>query len=342
MQCALCQRVEANKKNTHYLTDAIIRSCLNEGGSNEREKGYFFSMDNGTPFMEFNFQRATSQKKLEEGLGRQPTEKEIEKAKDIPYSVDNVFCSECENDFTNIETDFIDKILPKFRNSDLSDITNLQFEDIKLFRLFFYLQIWRSAICEPSFKLSSEAQESLREFILNHPQYKGDEINKFPLIVYHLETTGEQIEYTTNIVGYITNDTKHERIIFMNDFVIQFFENPEHAIYDSLYGLNKQDDWETFINYKEESFKVKIINNDNRKIILESLMHEEKVKKTLSQFANSLINFWLDFFGQHPNPFVIKEFINGIVQGDLQSVLQYSEQQIIDYTLEFVIQKLQV
>lgn len=342
MKCALCNNKEANKKNTHYLTDAVIRSCLNEGGSNVREKGYYFSMDNGTPFMEFNFQRGTSQKKLEEGLGRQPTEKEIEKAKNIPYSVDNVFCDECENVFTNIETDFIEKILPKFRNSDLSGETNIQFDDIQLFRLFVYLQIWRSAICEPAFKLSGEAQETLREFILNHEKYKGDEINNFPLIVYHLETTGEQIEYTTNIVGYITNDTKHERVIFMNDFVIQFFEHSEHAIYDSLYGLNLQDDWEKFINYKEKSFNVKIINNDNRKMILKSLMHEEKVKKTLSQFANSLISFWSDVFGQYPTPFVIKEFINGIVQGDLQSVLQYSEQQIIDYTLGFVIQKLQV
>ncbi|MBK8657107.1 MAG: hypothetical protein IPN20_25120 [Haliscomenobacter sp.] len=38
--CALCAKNEANKKNTHYLTDGIIRSCLNEDGSNVREKGF--------------------------------------------------------------------------------------------------------------------------------------------------------------------------------------------------------------------------------------------------------------------------------------------------------------
>ena len=48
---------EANKKNTHYLSDGIIRKCLNIGGTNERERGYYFDISNENPFVEFNFQR---------------------------------------------------------------------------------------------------------------------------------------------------------------------------------------------------------------------------------------------------------------------------------------------
>jgi len=59
-------------------------------------------------------------------LGRQPTDEEIENAKKIPFSVDYVFCNQCENLFSEIENFFIDIILPKFRNSDLDDINNIE------------------------------------------------------------------------------------------------------------------------------------------------------------------------------------------------------------------------
>ena len=92
MTCKLCKQKEADKKNTHYLTDSIIRSCLNEDGVNVREKGYMFEVSNSTPFIDFNFQRETSQNSILEALGREPTEEEIENAKQIAYSVDYVFC----------------------------------------------------------------------------------------------------------------------------------------------------------------------------------------------------------------------------------------------------------
>lgn len=44
--CKFCEHNEATKKNTHYLTDGIIRSCLNIGGTNSREKGMMFDISN--------------------------------------------------------------------------------------------------------------------------------------------------------------------------------------------------------------------------------------------------------------------------------------------------------
>jgi len=60
MICALCKNREADKKNTHYLTDGIIRSCLNQDGSGDREKGFYFDLSNKSSYVEFNFQRETS------------------------------------------------------------------------------------------------------------------------------------------------------------------------------------------------------------------------------------------------------------------------------------------
>jgi len=86
-------------------------------------------------------------------LGRIPTDEEIEKAKQIPFSVDYVFCSGCEDIFTSIESEFIDNILPRFREFDLNDIEKVEIPERNEIRLFFYLQLWRTHICEQTLKL---------------------------------------------------------------------------------------------------------------------------------------------------------------------------------------------
>ena len=181
MICELCKEKEANKKNTHYLTDSIIRTCLNLDGVNERETGFYFDVSNNTPFVDFNFQRGTSIPKLEESLGREVTEEEIEKAKKIPFSVDHVFCSQCEDIFTSIETPFIKTILPQFRQNDLTGTNRIIVTQNKTVKLFFYLQIWRTAICEEVYDLTEQTMESLRLTILNSNTIENYDIPNLPL-----------------------------------------------------------------------------------------------------------------------------------------------------------------
>ncbi len=103
MTCALCLNKEATKKNTHYLTDGIIRSCLNLDGSNEREKGFYFDLSSKKAGVDFNFQRETPNKELEKTFGRLPTEEEIDNARKIPFSVNDVFCPDYENIFSTLK-----------------------------------------------------------------------------------------------------------------------------------------------------------------------------------------------------------------------------------------------
>jgi hypothetical protein len=138
--CALCRKAEPDKTNTHYLTDAIIRTCLNHDGTNGREQGLYFDVSSDSPFIDFNFQRGTSVTKLEERLGRSATEEEIEKAKQIPFSVDHVFCTNCEKIFTEIENKFTQNILAKHRSVNLDGIVSLEFKDNEAvdYRMFMY------------------------------------------------------------------------------------------------------------------------------------------------------------------------------------------------------------
>ena len=93
MTCKCCNKKDADKKNTHYLTDAIIRKCLNENGTNYREKGFMFGLSNKSPFVEFGFQRETKTQSIIDALGRQPSDDEINEAKKNAFSVDFFFCA---------------------------------------------------------------------------------------------------------------------------------------------------------------------------------------------------------------------------------------------------------
>jgi hypothetical protein len=333
MICALCQEREANKKNTHYLTDSIIRTCLNQNGSNERETGYYFDLSSETPYIDFNFQRGTSIEKLEESLGRQASDEEIEIAKDIPFSVDNVFCTQCEDIFTSIETPFIEKILPAFRENDLTSKDIIEFEQNKILKMFFYLQVWRTAICEDKFYLDEVTLEKLRHTILNHESIENDAIPIFPIHVTYLQVLGVEKEYTSNFVGS-TND-RDPNIIFMNDFVIQFFEDEESINEIDFYGLNDSNDLSEFVNSDNIAFKFKILPNNKRLQILTALAREDKVQKAISSFIQNFTRRWFSIFRGFPNPFVIQSFLDFITNGDFD-VLQYTKGTIDDKIVEFI------
>lgn len=141
MVCELCSLEKNLKSNTHYLTDFIIRTALNEDGVNLRDKGLYFNIDPDYLFKEIKFQRATSPEKLEEILGRPTTEQEnIEAQNTIEFSVDDKFCKECEDKFGIIEVNFNYNILKYYRSQRFYEDQNLiQFDvsESKIVRLFY-------------------------------------------------------------------------------------------------------------------------------------------------------------------------------------------------------------
>jgi hypothetical protein len=337
MKCKLCNDLDANKKNTHYLTDSIIRTCLNLDGTNERETGFYFDVSNNTPFVDFNFQRGTSIPKLEESLGRQATDDEIGKAKEIPFSVDNVFCYDCEDIFTSIETPFIATILPQFRQSDLTGTEQIVISQNKIAKLFFYLQIWRTAICEDVYNLSAPTMESLRLSILNSGSIENNDIPNFPFHITYLQTVGDEKAYTNNFVG-CTSD-RNPNIIFINDFVIQFFESQNLIKTLDFYGLNQSNDLAQFINDDNEEVKIKVLPNQTRLEIVGRINKEEIVQKRVSYFAETFSKQWFLIFRGFPNPYLIQEYLQFITSGGFD-ILKYTQESITEKTTDFIESKL--
>ncbi len=334
MKCALCHEKDADKKNTHYLTDAIIRSCLNIDGSGDREKGFYFDVSNTIPGMEFNFQREAPIPEVETALGRGISGDDIEIAKSIPFSVDYVFCSDCEKIFTTIETAFIQKILPKFRQSDLTSVTNVNEEDVKNVRLFFYLQVWRTSVCEIVFSLTQDIRERLRDILLNYTAVEVHDLTQYPLTITYLETLKDN---TANYVGF-TSDS-NPNFIIMNDFVIQFFDNQESIKFFDFYGLN-DDSYKEYINYSEKAFNFKVIHHEDRLKILTEFMKREKVKHSIRDITDFFIRCWRLNFRVSPPSIILQEFMTGLIGDDESKALKYSEENIKNQAADFIWRKI--
>lgn len=325
--CKFCNNKKADKKNTHYLTDAIIRRCLNINGSNEREKGFYFSINNEKPYIEHNFQRL-SEDQIKSIIGRLPTDEEIEKAKKIPFSVDNIFCSECEKKFTEIEEKFINKILKKFREEDLTDKYSIEIDENIICRNFFYLQIYRSAVCNPDFELDSNFTEKLRKIL-----YEKRDDYSIPLSVTYLQTTDKAKYYTENIVGY-TSD-KNPYIIFLCDFVIQVYDDVNNINFLELYGLNNEETYTNFININKKAFNFCVLQNDERKKFISELKREEKAKPLIKELMDVFCKIYYYLTSNNPSEIEKGKFLNALEQHISRSIISLSPNEIICFFLRY-------
>jgi hypothetical protein len=332
MECALCKRNVANKKNTHFLSDSIIRTCLNENGENIREKGFYFDVSNNSAFVEFNFQRRTTIEKLTSTLGREPNDEEIKKARQIPFSVDNVFCSNCERIFTDIEEKFTSKYLDKFRSNEFSD--QVAFADFKVLKSFFLLQVWRTGICDEMFFVPEEIMEKLRLIILNNKKIAEGDLIEFPLSITYLTTDNSAQGKTGNFVGY--TDDRNPNLIIMNDFIIQFFDNKDAIRYFDFYDLNSIDNYEMFLNLDFGHFVFKILTNEQRVRLLKEFIEADKIESLMKFYAENFARLWFGLFGNFPSTFLVNEYLMHLTHGGDKNLLQYTRENIFHRTRQFI------
>ena len=324
MDCLLCGVNKATKSNTHYLTDAIIRTALNVGGANSRGTGLYWKFSTEEAGLKFGFQQATFDLKLEATLGRPPTDEEIDEARrKTAFSVDNHFCPSCEELFTTIETLFIDQILPLFRESDLTGKSEVNTESVRIVRAFFLTQVLRSALCDEIFTLTEEVLKDLKDIVLNSQTIDLSRVTKYPLSVTYLQTIGGPAAYTENQVGYAVNE--ESQIILMNDFVIQFFVSQQDVKCVDFNGLNDTSDFEKYMNVDERVFEFKILNNDQRLAFL---------NPGWEAFSDRLIAYFqakhMGRFNQFASPKMVAYFMTSLADesADIPDGVRYGEERL--------------
>lgn len=311
-KCKLCRERPANKKNTHYLTDGIIRSCLNEDGSNTREKAMMFNVSWNKDSIEAKFQRSTSTDAIVRTFGREARDEEIEEAKDVPFSVDYVFCSECEERFTEIENKFIKDILPQLRGNDFTRQSEITIDNVVTIRKFFLLQVYRTAVCDPDYQIDKKLIEKLRDIILCNED-NLEIIKSIPLNITYLNTVGADYEYTKNTVGVAA--IENNKLILFNDFVIQVFDDIKNVAFVDLWGINDRSDFKHFINYNEDTFRIKILDNKQR-LQARNNYHMERASKQVNFYRRNFTINYLKQYHRPPAPKLVRTFIDAIINGE--------------------------
>ena len=338
-KCALCLENEATETNTHFLTDFITKRALNENGSNERGKTLSFDKSTNNPFTTVSFKGA-SPEKLFEVHGRETTDEEIERSKtETDFSVDEVFCPSCEKRFGIIETGFANKFLSKMRmNASLEKASVVEFKkEVKLFRLFWLMQVWRTAICSEEVNLSSKCSEKLRKLIFEGLNTDENEVKAFPLSITLLYSGTKAEDQTANDVGY--TDDKCPIVIYMNEFVIQFYEDESQIFFFDFYGLNDPDTYKSFINYKEETFRVKVMSADEKKAHQDA--YNEYINMQWTRFYQQcFIDIWTSKIGYLPPYELQEEFIESLMNfKDIPLGQTLSIERVVDFTAKFIDKK---
>ena len=281
--CVCCKDKPANKTNTHYLTDAIIKKSGNST-DNERNKGMWFNFSSDEPELKPRFEQSTPKKILDEVFKKELTDEEIKEYSQKGYAVDNVFCSDCEDIFTEIETQFTQNILPKFRGKDLTNISEMDIKEVVTIRLFAYIQVLRSALVG-EIELDKKTVDELRNIVLNYKKLPIEAITNYPLSITYLETKGDT---SLNATGFIPD--KNPCLIFMCDFVIQFSESVKDLKPVELNGLNKPEDKLKYFNVGETLFKVKVMKDEERLELQKSVSAIPKFVVMMKAIMNTLID----------------------------------------------------
>lgn len=113
MNCLLCKSQEADKTNSHIISDFLIRSMLllnNDGKRSEKT----FNNTISTFDSSFHFGREAREDEIEGIIGRKLTEEEMA-SRTNPYARDHIFCSSCERRLSFVESLFNEKFYKELK-----------------------------------------------------------------------------------------------------------------------------------------------------------------------------------------------------------------------------------
>lgn len=107
-KCPICKDKDADKKNVHLIPWFLIKNCVTQDGSGERDMELSFSIDPAS-FTKMYTGRGILPENLEE-YGELD---ERQKENTNPYSRDNIICSTCENKLSRLEAIFASQFSEK-------------------------------------------------------------------------------------------------------------------------------------------------------------------------------------------------------------------------------------
>lgn len=183
--CLLCKKRVADKTGSHIIPNFLIQSSFANGRMNGRGQELIFPVN---IFADFRFGREIQPEKVENAIGRELTEEEVElnTNEPIPYVRDYIFCKNCEDRLGVIENLYSSKINTINVENQACTI------DIAphLSHLFWLSVIWRISATKFEIKFNPNIEEKIRRILDTCLSLKADSIVSTGYYINLLDTFG--------------------------------------------------------------------------------------------------------------------------------------------------------
>lgn len=249
--CPICRKNESNKKNVHLIPWFLIKKCITERGSGDRDMELSFTIDPYS-FTKLYRGRSILPEKVEE-FGELH---DLQKEKENPYSRDNLICAKCEENLSRLEAIFASQFTEKkIKNAHQPDLEKLNGNSIffdtnyshPLYQLLIQSIFYRCSIGKfNGFFLNSTIEAKIEAnlrtaFLLsNFKKFTASEqinlLYTFPLITSSfLIPEGE--DPTKKFI--VVNQSRFPYFIMAGKWMFQLFESEKHlkSSVEWLYGL---------------------------------------------------------------------------------------------------------
>ncbi|HMU47540.1 MAG TPA: hypothetical protein PKC72_14295 [Chitinophagaceae bacterium] len=241
--CKLCNNAVANKTNSHILPHFLIKTAINKDGSKQRDYELTFSFSENE-FVDTYFGRSITLDTIEEYKGRELNEDELKK--ENPFSIDYLFCGDCEDKISQLEDYYSKNIYQKLlansvikrkKDSKKNDIIIFDKIYVEVIFLFAYSIFFRSSISSyHGFNLKNlerKLRKVLNKFLgqnieetIKNIEDKKAEFQYFPIInTFFKMPDGE--DPTKNFVTILHSDKPF--FVYLNQITFQMFVEKKHV-----------------------------------------------------------------------------------------------------------------
>lgn len=318
-KCPICNTNDADKKNVHLIPWFLIKKCITQRGSGERDMEFSFSIDPQS------FTRVyTGRSVLPETIKNLGELHDLEKEKENPYSRDNLICTECEKNLSRLEAIFAFQFTEqKLKNVNQSNLDKLNGNAIfinkrynpSLYELLIQSIFYRCSIGQfngfrLNVKIENKIKENLRQAFL-FEGFKKMKTNanieipyKFPLITASF-VVEEGEDPTKNFI--VVNNSRFPYFIMAGKWMFQLFESEKHikSTIEWLYGLKDKLKSLKAYNIVKGTSHVILLERGNGKSISKNLI-DSFVEKKGNGLKKSIKNLHIRIFSSKPNTDIIQ------------------------------------
>jgi hypothetical protein len=284
IKCHLCQTKDADKTGSHIIPYFLIKRAINDDGKTTRDYEVSFEIATTTLVNQF-FGRNVSPDRIENLLGREITQKEIEQ-NTSHWTRDNILCSACEKRLQIIETAFSEKIYSRKEAifKPKSQIANLAYcddhgGDSLIMRAFFLSIIWRISIVRLyKVALEQSVESKLRELLNSCLPYEASNLNSqlkskelelknLPMSLIYLKTPSDLVMQHPH--------AKAPYYYFLDEFIVLFYNKFKTTYAPLAHGFGlEQFPLKTIINFQESFFRVGMIEEKEANNIRSTIMRK--------------------------------------------------------------------